>query len=90
MTVTISLLPDDERRLAQLAAASGTDMAEYVRRLIKKEIDAPLSIVEAAEPLARAVEKSGVSDDEFTSILQQARNEDREARRVHGRGQRPA
>jgi predicted DNA-binding protein len=90
MTVTIALPPDDEKKLALLAAASGTDTAEYVRRIIKKEIDAPLSIAQAAEPFARAVEKSGVNDDEFASILNQARTEARETRRTQGRGQRPA
>ncbi|MGA3065878.1 MAG: hypothetical protein ABSF29_03420 [Tepidisphaeraceae bacterium] len=86
MTVTIALPPEDERKLARLAAASGTDPAEYVRRLIKKEIDAPLSIVQAAEPFARAVDAGGVSDEEFTDIVKQAQ---KESRAEHGgrRGQ---
>jgi predicted DNA-binding protein len=77
MIVTITLPPEDEKKLARLAAASGTEPDEYVRRLIKKEIDAPLSLVEAAEPFARAVEASGVNEQDFTSILQQARDEAR-------------
>jgi hypothetical protein len=81
MTLTLSFPPDDERKLARLAKASGTDTAEFVRRLVKKEIDAPISITEAAEPFARAVEASGVSDEEFTSILEEARTESRQARR---------
>jgi hypothetical protein len=42
---------------------------------------APLSLAEAAEPLARAVDAAGVSDDEFTSILVQARDAVRRDRR---------
>lgn len=81
MTVKISLRPKDEKKLVRLAAASGTDTAEFVRWLIKKEIDVPVSIIQAAEPFARAVDASGVGDDEFTSTLRQARNEARCARR---------
>ena len=90
MTMTIALPPDDEKKLAKLAAASGTNAAEFVRRLIKKEIDAPLSIIEAAEPFARAVEKSGVNDEEFNSILNQARDEARKAHRRDERDKRRA
>ncbi|HEX4056460.1 MAG TPA: hypothetical protein VHX86_19540 [Tepidisphaeraceae bacterium] len=86
MTVTIALPPDDEKKLARLAAANGTDTAEYVRRIIKKEIDAPLSITQAAEPFAGAVQSSGIGDDEFTSTLQQAKTEARSARRSPQQG----
>lgn len=89
MTVTIALLPEDEKKLAQLAAASGTDMAEYVRRLIKKEIAVPISISEAAELFARAIEASGISDEDFTSTLHKAQKEARQARKGQ-RSQGPA
>lgn len=62
MTVTVSLAPDEEQKLARLAAASGVNPSEYVQQLIKKELDAPLSLLEAAEPFARAVDSSGIGD----------------------------
>lgn len=74
MTLTISLPSDAEARLRQRARAEGKDVAQYVEQIIAKELEAPLSLVEAAEPLARAVDASGVSDDEFTTILNDARD----------------
>jgi hypothetical protein len=56
-------------------------VTQYVEQLITKELVAPLSLAEAAEPLARAVDAAGVSDDEFTSILVQARDAVRRDRR---------
>ncbi len=89
MTVIIALPPEDEKKLARLAAAGGTDTAEFVRRLIKKEIDAPLSLLGAAEPFVRAVEASGATDDELTSILTQAQSEARTARSSSQNARRP-
>lgn len=75
MTLTISLPGDAESRLKERARAAGQDVAQYVERLIKQELLAPLSLVEAAEPLAKAVDASGVNDEEFTSLLVEARGE---------------
>lgn len=75
MAVTIALLPEDEKKLSERAAASGQEVTAYVQELVRREIDAPLSIVEACEPLARAVDAAGVTDDEFTMILTRAREE---------------
>jgi hypothetical protein len=75
MTVTISLDPDEQKRLADRAAAAGTGVTEYVRELVKKDIHAPLSIAQAAEPLARAFNSSGVSEEEFDAFIEQARRE---------------
>jgi hypothetical protein len=49
--------------------------------LIKKELDAPLSLIEAAEPFARAVDSSGIGDDEFVSLVRQAQCDARRERR---------
>jgi len=81
MTLSILLPPDAEARLRERARASGQDVAEYVRQLISRELEAPLSLLEAAEPFARAVDAAGVSDEEFTDILVKARDEARRERR---------
>jgi hypothetical protein len=80
MTLNISLPSDTEAKLRQRAQAEGKDVAQYVESLIAKELMAPLSLAEAAEPLARAVDAAGVSDDEFTSILNEARDASRRDR----------
>jgi len=81
MTLSISLPPEAEARLRERARATGQDVAEYVRQLISRELDAPLSLVEAAEPFARAVDAAGVSDDEFAAVIVQARDEARRERK---------
>lgn len=82
MSLTIALSPEDEKKLSDRAAARGKDVATYVEQLIRREIDAPLSLIEAAEPFARAVDASGVTDEEFLEILEQARAEARAERKT--------
>jgi len=81
MTLTISLPQDAEARLKERARAVGQDVGKYVEELISKELQAPLSLAEAAEPIARAVDASGVSDEEFTFIVVEARDAVRRERR---------
>jgi hypothetical protein len=81
MALTISLPSDAESRLRERARAAGQEVTQYVEQLITKELVAPLSLAEAAEPLARAVDAAGVTDDEFTSLLVEARDGVRRDRR---------
>ena len=81
MTLMISLPNDAESRLRERAKAAGQDVTQYVEQLITKELVAPLSLAEASEPLARAVDAAGVTDDEFTSLLVEARDAVRRDRR---------
>jgi hypothetical protein len=76
----ISLPPEAETKLKERAHAAGKEVTEYVQQLLVNELAAPLSLAEAAEPLAKAVEASGVSDDEFTSLIVQARDAARRER----------
>ena len=81
MALTISLPNDAEIRLRERARSAGQDVTQYVEQLIARELVAPLSLAEASEPLARAVDAAGVTDDEFTSILVEARDAVRRERR---------
>ncbi len=81
MTLTISLPGDAETRLKERAKAAGQDLAQYVEQLITRELVAPLSLVEASEPIARAVDAAGATDDEFTAALVDARDAVRRERR---------
>jgi hypothetical protein len=82
MTVTISLRPEEQQKLSQRAAAAGKDVVEYVQQLVQRDIELPPSIAQAAEPIARAVGASGISDAEFEALIEQARQEAWEER--HG------
>ena len=68
-------------KLRQRANAAGEDLAHYVERLVTRELAAPLSLAEAAEPLARAVDAAGATEDEFTQALIDAREAARRDRR---------
>ena len=81
MTLHISLPPETEAKLRQRADAAGRDVAGYVEELIERDLTKPRSLLEAAEPFARAVEAAGVGDEELKQILTEARDEVREARR---------
>jgi hypothetical protein len=72
------LLPQAVRERAK---AAGQDVLAYLEQIIARELAAPLSLMEAAEPIARAVDAAGVSDAEFTSALTEVRNAARRDRR---------
>jgi len=82
MTLMISLPADAEIRLRERARAAGKDVNEYAEQLLVNELVAPLTLAEAAEPLARAVDASGVSDEEFRSLIVEARDAVRRDRRA--------
>jgi hypothetical protein len=69
MTLVISLPSDAETKLKERALAAGKEVSDYARQLLVNELAAPVSLSEAAEPLAKAVDASGVTDDELTSVL---------------------
>src|SRR3954447_2262532 len=54
MTVTLTLSPDEERRLTERAALVGQDLPGYLRRLIREDLEAerPAKSQTFAEALA--------------------------------------
>lgn len=55
MTVTIDLPPDEERKLLSRAASHGQGVAEYIRRLVKQDLNAfPLAAEATPEQRAAA------------------------------------
>jgi len=74
MAFTISLPSADEAKLRRRAQAARQDVSKYAEQLIINELNAPLSLAEASEPLAAAVDAAGVSDDEFLSAINAARD----------------
>ena len=72
MTIMIQLSPDEEERLAARAARSGEDVADYVHRLIARDLG---GADEALAPFRRQVEASGVSDEELESFFDEVRDE---------------
>ena len=81
MTLTISLPSDSEKKLVERARAAGQAPEQYAAGLLARELEAPLSLVEAAEPLARAVDTAGASDEQFTEAITEALQASRRQRR---------
>lgn len=50
-------------------------MAEWVHQLLRPEIELHPSISRATEPIARAVQATGISEYEFDELVEQARRE---------------
>jgi predicted transcriptional regulator len=75
MTITIRLSDDEQRRLAERAAQSGRDVAEYVHMLIERDIREPVAVDQALAPFRRQVEASGMTDDELGDFFEEVREE---------------
>jgi hypothetical protein len=81
MTLMIALPPEDERKLAERAAASGQEMSEYVQKLIKRDINQP-SFEEILAPIHEAVRASGIGEAEIDGIIHDAIADSRRERRA--------
>lgn len=76
MSITISLAPEQERKLAARAAQSGQDLQAYVHRLIERDIQAaPTALDEVLAPVRLQFEQSGLTDDDLTALVEEAREE---------------
>ena len=74
MSITISLSPEQERRLFERAAQSGRDPVDYIRHLIDRDLHTP-ALDEVLAPFRRQVEESGMSDDELAGFFEEVREE---------------
>jgi len=74
MSITINLSPDQERRLFERAAQSGTAPVDYIRHLIDRDLHTP-TLDEVLAPFRRQVEESGMSDDELAAFFEEVRED---------------
>lgn len=80
MTITVDLPAETERKLRERAAQTGRDVAAVARELIERAVRAEAGLDEILAPFRRQVAESGISDDELTALLGEARDEARRAR----------
>lgn len=81
MTITLHLSPEEEQEIKKRAASRGQNVDAFVHQLITKEIKTPpVSMFEAAEPFARAIEASGMTDEEFDALVEETIQEVRAER----------
>jgi hypothetical protein len=81
MTLTIQLPHDDEARLAMKAKEAGVDLPTYVERLLKADVSRP-PIEEILQPVQDAFDQSGMSEDDLSNLLVQAKKDMREDRQL--------
>ena len=82
LSLTLRLTKDARARLAQRAAASGTDLAGYVSVIVEQSAQAPLSLEEISGPIYDRFLASGMTDDELGKRLEQEKH----AARLEERG----
>ncbi len=82
MTVTLELEPEVESLLEKRAWAEGCDVKGYVQKLVEKEVNRKRTFDEILAPFRDAVERSGISDQEFDSVFTEARREVSSERRT--------
>jgi hypothetical protein len=89
MTFSITLPPETEQRLRERATQAGQTVEGFIRQLVEREVLGPngspapeTGAVPAAKtfdaifaPLRKAVEESGITDEELNDLLEQAREE---------------
>lgn len=79
MVIMIHLQPDTERRLSARATAAGLTVEQYVQQLV----DRAGSFEQVTDPVARAIDASGMSEQEVEDFFTNAVREVRAARRYH-------
>jgi hypothetical protein len=82
MDLILHISGELEALLREKAAATGTDLQAYAASVIERCAKAPLTMVEISGPLADEFAKTGMTDDEFGDLLEEAKHEIRAARRA--------
>jgi predicted transcriptional regulator len=75
MTLTIELPSELEQALRSQAAHTGQDLSELVVEAVRDQVARSRTFREVCAPFARAVEASGMDDEEFDRFFNQARQE---------------
>ncbi len=69
------LPPGTLQALDERAQQIGTSRESYVRHLIQKELNAPLSLRDLYAPVREQIAESGISEEELDTLLEEAREE---------------
>lgn len=75
MTLSIPLTPDDERRLSERAGAAGKDPALFALDLLRRELSRTSRVESLLRPIHEDFARSGMSEEELTSLLEQAKHD---------------
>ena len=75
MTLTLTLPAGLERRLARQAEADGTTVEAAAVALLEKAAPPEKTFEEICAPFAAAFEASGMTEEEFDALIEEARQE---------------
>jgi len=90
MTISIELAPDEEQKLEEKARARGQVVSDYVRELIRKELNGGppaqptkgKTFDEILAPIREGWEQSGLTEDEIRALFEETRAEVQRERRA--------
>lgn len=74
MSITIHLSTEAEQRLGNRAQAAGIDAPTYAERLLLLLLTKPESIEQISGPLQQQFRESGMTDDEWGDLLEDAKH----------------
>ena len=75
MPLTIELPPEMEQRLREETNRTGQDVTSFVLDAVREKMHRAVKVAEVCGPFARAVEASGMTNDEFDQFFEQVRDE---------------
>ena len=81
MVLTIPISPEAEAKLIARAAAAGVDVVTFAAKTLERAASKP-TLEEVLAPLRYEFEQSGMTEDELTAVLEQAKHEARAERRA--------
>ena len=84
MSVTIEISTDLEETIRQRAVKAGQNLSTFVLEAVREKIARSQSLDEICAPFAHAVSASGITDDGFDELVEEARQEVWQAKRVQG------
>src|SRR5437868_1824942 len=82
MSLTITLPPEVEKRLQELAAAFGLDVDTYATQVLEQALHPRRSLEERRAEIYKRFLASGITDDELGEELERAKHEMRVERRA--------
>ena len=75
MTVKLSLTPEEERMLVARATEKGQDVADYLHTLVEEDLKRAPALSEILAPIHEEFRQSGMSEDELSTLIEEAREE---------------
>jgi hypothetical protein len=82
LPLTLRLSEGAREKLAERAAASGTDVAGYVSTIVEQNTQKPLSLEAISGPIFQRFLESGMTDDQLGDLLEKEKHEARAQRRA--------